>query len=57
MIYQKLNQGGTSPLHVSPLLEPKHTQQDRSQAKGRQLAELRRNLVRNLKRRFPGLPY
>lgn len=58
MIYQKLNQGGLSPLHVSPLLEkqPATTQQE-DHAKTRRLSEIRRNFVRNLKNRFPGLPY
>ncbi|GEM_PF-2513815 len=58
MIYQKLNQGGLSPLHVSPLLEPKPTaKQQEEQASARRLTEIRRNFARNLKNRFPGLPY
>ncbi|MGG4774863.1 hypothetical protein [Paenalcaligenes suwonensis] len=58
MIYHKLNQGGMSPLHVSPLLEPKQTaKQQEEQAQERRLTEIRRNFVRNLKNRFPGLPY
>ncbi|MGO3892421.1 MAG: hypothetical protein ACTJHW_15730 [Paenalcaligenes sp.] len=53
MIYHKLNQGGMSPLHVSPLLEPKQTaKQQEEQAQERQLSEIRRNFSRTLKNRF-----
>lgn len=53
MIYHKLNQGGLSPLHVPPLLEPQKTaKQQEEQAQERRLSEIRRNFARTLKSRF-----
>jgi len=51
MIYQKLKQGGSSPLHVSPLLNNTHSTAANTRAKSPALARLRDNLSRRLKRK------
>lgn len=50
MIYQKLNQGSISPLHVSPLLKPVKLSPKQEQVQEQQLTEIRRNFYRNIKR-------
>lgn len=57
MIYEKLNQGSRSPLHTSPLCDPSRQTTESTSGMAQRLATTRQNLVKQLKERFPGLPF
>lgn len=57
MIYEKLNQGSRSPLHTSPLCDPSRQNTESTSGMAQRLATTRQNLVKQLKERFPGLPF